>query len=328
MNYRSFGDTGLKVSEIGLGCSHIGQGLIKRDKKESIRVLNRAYELGVNFYDTADSYTNGRSEKLIGSAFKDRRSQIIIASKVGMLHSSLYRFGKTFFPVLMPVRRVIEPWKSTIRKISKRRQEFSPLHIKKSIERSLRNLETDYLDLYQLHNPPSWIIERGEVFETLDLLKSQGKIRFYGISAKTIGDAILSLKYSNISSLQVVFNLLHQEASKELFPLASHRKIAIIVRVPLARGMLTKNLTDKSGELLNRTDLQTVRAKTVGLSFLVNEKRSLCQAALQFVLSHPQVAVVIPGTSKVKHLEDNVRAPEAPPLTEEELGKIALFNDH
>lgn len=326
MNYRSFGNTGLKVSEIGLGCSHIGQGLIKRYKKESIRVLHRAYELGVDFYDTADSYTNGRSEKLIGSAFKGRRDRIIIASKVGMLHSSLYRLGKTFLPFLVPIRGVIEPWKSTIRKISNRRQEFSPLHIKKSIERSLRNLKTDYLDLYQLHNSPSWIIERGEVFETLDLLKSQGKIRFYGISARTIGDAILCLKYSNISSLQIVFNLLQQDASKELFPLVKQRKIAVIVRVPLARGLLTKNMTDKSGELLNRIDLQVARAKTKGFSFLVNEKRSLCQAALQFVLGHPQVSVVIPGTNKVKHLEDNVKALESPPLTEEELEKIASLN--
>jgi aryl-alcohol dehydrogenase-like predicted oxidoreductase len=326
MNYRSFGNTGLNVSEIGLGCSHIGGGLIRRDEKESIRVLHRAYELGVNFYDTADSYTNGRSEKLIGSAFKDRRSKIIIASKVGVLHSTLYRLGKTFLPVLVPIRRVIEPWKSTLKRIARHRQEFSPLYIKNSIEKSLRSLKTDYLDLYQLHNPPSWIIEQGEVFETLDLLKSQGKIRFYGISAATISDAILSLTYSNISSLQVLFNLLHQEASKELFPLVKQRKIAIIVRVPLARGLLTKNMTDKSGQLLNRIDSQTGRARAVGLSFLINEKRSLCQAALQFVLRHPQVSVVIPGTSKVKHLEDNIKALKAPPLTEEELEKINFLN--
>lgn len=326
MNYRSFGSTGLKVSEIGLGCSHIGGGVIKKDTKESIRLLLRAFELGVNFYDSADTYTNGRSETLIGSAFKDRRSQIIIASKVGMLPSSLYRLGKTLLPVLRPIRRVIEPWKSTLKKISKHTQEFSSLHINKSIEQTLRRLKTDYLDLYQLHSPASWVIERGEVFETLDVLKRQGKIRFYGVSAKTVGDAILCLKYINISSLQIEFNLLQQEASEELFPLLVQKKIAIIVRVPLARGLLTKNMIDKRGEVLNRRELQTARAKVVGLSFLVNEKRALCQAALQFVVSHPQVSVVIPGTSKVKHLEDNIRALEAAPLTIEEIEKIAMLN--
>ncbi len=326
MNYRSFGSTGLRVSEIGLGCSHIGGGLIKKDNEESIRLLLRAFELGVNFYDTADTYTNGRSEKLIGSAFKDRRSQIIIASKVGMLSSSLYSLGKTLLPVLRPIRRVIEPWKSTLKKISKRRQEFSSLHINKSIEQSLRRLKTDYLDLYQLHSPASWAIEQGEVFETLDVLKRQGKIRFYGVSAKTISDAILCLKYINISSLQIEFNLLEQEASKELFPLVEQKKIAIIVRVPLARGLLTKNMTDRRGEVLNRRELQTLRAKVAGLSFLVNEKRALSQAAIQFVLSQPQVSVVIPGTRKVEHLEDNIKALEVPTLTKEEIQKIALLS--
>ena len=325
MNYRSFGSTGLKVSEIGLGCSRLGRGVLKMDKKESIRVLLRAFELGVNFYDTADTYTNGRSEKLIGSAFKDRRSQVIIASKVGMLPSSFYRLGKTLMPILRPIRRVIEPWRSSLKRVSEHRQEFSPSYIKNSIEKSLKSLKTDYLDLYQLHNPPSWIIERGEVFETLELLKSQGKIRFYGISAKSIGDAILSLKYASISSLQVEFNLLQQKASEHLFPLLDQKEIAIIARAPLARGLLTKKMTDESGELLNRLDLQMARAKVVGLSFLVNENRDLCQAALQFVLSRPQVSVVIPGTRKMKHLEDNVRALEAPPLTEQELEKIALL---
>jgi aryl-alcohol dehydrogenase-like predicted oxidoreductase len=326
MNYRSFGSTGLKVSEIGLGCSGIGGSVFYKDDRESARVLNRAFELGINFYDTADTYTNGRSEKLIGSAFKDRRSQIIIASKVGMLPSSLYRLGKTLLPVLRPIRRVIEPWKSTLKKVSKHRQEFSSLHVKKSIEQSLRSLQTDYLDLYQLHSPPSWVIEQGEVFETLDLLKHQGKIRFYGISAKTISDAILCLKYPNISSLQVVFNLLEQEAVRELLPLAQRKGIAIAVRVLLARGLLTNKMTVQTGPTINRNQLQIARAKVEELSFLANKKRALSQAALQFVLCHSQVSVVIRGTSKVKHLEDNIKALEAPTLTKEEIEKIAWLH--
>ena len=326
MNYRSFGSTALQVSEIGLGCSSIGRGVLYKDDRESVRVLHRAFELGINFYDTADSYGYGHSEELIGRAFKDRRGQIIIASKVGHPLSTLGRIGKILLPALQPVRHVIQPLKGTLKRVSKQRQDFSSAHIKKSIEQSLRRLQTDYLDLYQLHSPPTWVLMRGEVFETLNYLKHQGKIRFFGVSAKTISDALLCLKYSNVSSLQVVLNLLEQEAVKELLPLAEQKKIAIIARVPLARGLLTRKKTVQTGPTIDRGQLQMARAKVEELSFLVNEKRTLSQAAIQFVLRHPQVSVVIPGTTTVKHLEDNIRALETPPLTKEELEKIALLS--
>ncbi|MGH7801127.1 MAG: aldo/keto reductase [Thermodesulfobacteriota bacterium] len=327
MNYRSFGSTGLQVSEIGLGCSSIGGGVFYKDERESVRLLHRAFELGISFYDTADSYGYGHSEELIGRAFKDRRSQIIIASKVGDLPTSLGRIGKIFLPVFQPVRYVIQPWKGALKKVSKHRQDFSSVHIKKSIEQSLRRLQTDYLDLYQLHSPTTWVIERGEVFETLDYLKHQGKIRFFGVSAKTISDALLCLKYPNISSLQVVLNLLEQEAVKELLPLTEQKKIAIIARIPLARGLLTKKNTIQTGPTINRSQLQMARAKAERFSFLANEGiRTLSQAAIQFVLHHPQVSVVIPGTRTVKHLEENIRALKAPPLKKEELEKIALLS--
>jgi len=325
MNYRSFGSTDLLVSEIGLGCSEIGSGVFYKDERESLRLLHRAFELEINFYDTAELYGYGHSEELIGRAFKGQRSQIIIASKVGMLTSSLGRIGKTLLPILQPVRQVIQPWKDSLKRVSKQRQDFSSAHIRKAIEQSLRRLRTDYLDLYQLHNPPRWVIERGEVFETLDHLKDQGKIRFYGISAETISDALLCLKYPNISSLQVVFNLLEQEAAKEFLPMAQQKKIAIIARVPLSRGLLTQRMTVQTGPSVNINQLQIARAKVEKLSSLVTEKaRSLPQTAIQFVLHHPQVSVVIPGTRTVKHLEENVASLRVPPLTKEELERIAL----
>jgi aryl-alcohol dehydrogenase-like predicted oxidoreductase len=242
MNYRSFGSTGLKVSEIGLGCSRLGSSVFRNDDRESSRVLARALELGVNFYDTADTYGYGNSEELIGRVFKGQRSHVIIASKVGMLPSSLGRIGMILLPILQPVRHVIQPLKDPLRKLSKSRQDFSSKHIKQSIEKSLTRLQTDYLDLYQLHNPPTWVLERGEVFETLEYLKDQGKIRFYGVSARTARDALICLKYSKVSSLQVVLNLVEQEAVEELLPLAEQSKIAIIARVPLARGLLTNGM--------------------------------------------------------------------------------------
>ncbi len=139
MNYRSFGSTGLQVSEIGLGCSGIGGSVLYKDDRESSRVLHRAFELGINFYDTADSYRYGNSERLIGQAFKNRRSRVVIASKVVHLPSSVGQFGKILVPsaVLETVRHYILPWKDAVRGVPKRRQDFSSIHIKRAIEQSL-----------------------------------------------------------------------------------------------------------------------------------------------------------------------------------------------
>ncbi len=171
------------------------------------------------------------------------------------------------------------------------------------------------------------MIEQGEVFETLDYLKDQGKIRFYGVSAEMISDALLCLKHTNISSLQVVLNLLDQRAVKELLPLAQQKKIGIIARVPLASGLLTKQMTVQTGQTVGRIQMRTARANVEKFSFLVNEgARTISQAAIQFVLHQPQVSVVIPGTKKSKELEDNIGAIEAPSLTIEELQQIALLS--
>jgi aryl-alcohol dehydrogenase-like predicted oxidoreductase len=220
----------------------------------------------------------------------------------------------------------MQPWKGILKRASKRRQDFSSAHIKKAVEQSLRRLQADYLDLYQLHSPPTWVIERGEVFETLDYLKSQGRIRFYGVSAETISDALLCLKYPNISSLQVVFNLLEQEAVKELLALAQQKKIGIVVRVPLAGGLLTRKKTVQAGPPMDRRQFQVARARMEELSFLVNKRRSLSQAAIQFVLHHPQVSVVIPGTRRVNHLDENIGTLATTPLTKEEVERIGLLS--
>jgi aryl-alcohol dehydrogenase-like predicted oxidoreductase len=324
MNYRPFGSTGLRVSEIGLGCSSIGRR--SNDDRESVLLLNRAFELGINFFDTADAYGYGRSEELIGRAFKDRRRQVIIASKVGTLPSSLGRIGKVILPVLEPVRHVMQRWRGALERFSRPRQEFSSTYITAAIDKSLRRLQTDHIDLYQLHNPPTCLLQRGEIFETLDFLRNQGKVRFYGVSAETIGDALICLKYSNVSSIQVVLNLLEQEAVKVLLPLAQKKKIAIIARVPLARGLLTERMAVQTGPVVDNRELQSRRSRVEELSFLTDGSRTLSQAAIQFVLHHPQVSVVIPGTRSIKHLEENVKALMALPLRKEELERIALLS--
>jgi aryl-alcohol dehydrogenase-like predicted oxidoreductase len=325
MNYRSFGNTGLQVSEIGLGCSNLGGGVFFKNDSESIRVLNLAFELGVNFFDTADSYGYGHSEEIIGRTFKNRRNEIYIASKVGMLPSSLARIGKQLLPILPPLRPLLQPWKGALKSVSKKRQHFSSAYITQAVEQSLKRLRTDYLDVYQLHNPPTSILQQGEVFETLDDLRHKGKIRFYGVSANTISDALLCLRYSNISSLQVAFNLLEREAAEELLPQSAKHGIALIARVPLGRGLLTSKMAIQTGHTLEDRRQQEERAKVKELSFLErNGVRSISQAAILFVLHHPQISVVIPGTRSIRHLEQNIGALTAPPLTVEELKKLNM----
>ena len=327
MNYRLFGNTGLQVSEIGLGCSNLGGGVFFKDDRESIRVLNLAFEQGINFFDTADSYGYGHSEELLGRTFKTRRNKIIIASKVGMLPSSLAHIGKKFLPILQPLRPLLQPWECTLKSVSKRRQDFSPAYITQAVEQSLRRVHTDYLDLYQLHNPPTSVLQQGEVFETLDDLRHQGKIRFYGVSAHTISDALLCLRYSNISSLQVVFNLLEQEAVEELFPQIEKYRIALIARVPLARGLLTNRMAIQTGHTLGARQERVGRTKVKELSFLERDgMRSISQAAILFVLHYPQISVVIPGTRSIRHLEQNIGALKTPPLTLEEIKKINIVS--
>jgi aryl-alcohol dehydrogenase-like predicted oxidoreductase len=323
MNYRRLGNTGLQVSEIGLGCSNVGGGVFDKDDRDSIRLLNFAFEQGINFFDTADSYGYGHSEELLGRTFKTRRNKIIIASKVGMLPSSLAHIGKQFLPILQPLLPLLQPWKHALKSVSKWRQNFSPAYITQAVEQSLRRLHTDYLDVCQLHNPPTSILQQGEVFETLDDLKHQGKIRFYGVSAHTISDALLCLRYSNISSLQVVFNLLKQEAVENLFPQVAKNGIALIARVPLARGLLTSKMAIRTGGILGVREEQEGRRKVKELSFLErNGMRSISQAAILFVLHHPEISVVIPGTRSIRHLEENIGALKAPSLTLEELKQI------
>jgi aryl-alcohol dehydrogenase-like predicted oxidoreductase len=176
MNYRPLGTTGLSVSELGLGCSAIGSSVFNNlTDTDSINLLKYAFDNGINFYDTASTYTFGNSEKLIGKAFKVCRDKVIISTKVGFLDSSLARYARIISPFISPFRRYIVPHKKKLKKISKKRQDFSKQHILQSIEGSLKRLNTDYVDLYLLHNPSADIISQGDVFETLEKSKEGRK---------------------------------------------------------------------------------------------------------------------------------------------------------
>jgi aryl-alcohol dehydrogenase-like predicted oxidoreductase len=330
MNYRLFGKTDLKVSEVGLGCSSLRGGLYHRDDQESIKTLFQAFDLGINFYDTSDNYSQGNSERLIGQAFKGKRDRVIIASKGGAVFSPLGRFALQLKPILRPMRHLLNLMRSYLHKMrdSEKSYDYSPKHLTEAVEGSLKRLQTEYIDLYQLYNPSSSILESGEVFDILDKLKIRGKIRYYGVSCVTIDDALLCLKHHGISSVQVTINLLDQEAITKLIPLATENKLAVIARVPLAQGLLTSLQIGTMAEhsARNRREFKDRKNRAKKFWFLVKENRTMAQAALQFVLQLQGVSVVIPGIINRKQLEENLGALTASPLTSEELMKICSMS--
>jgi aryl-alcohol dehydrogenase-like predicted oxidoreductase len=323
MKFRRFGNTGREVSELGLGCSHLGGGFFGTEGSESLDLIERALDLGINFFDTADSYGYGRSEEILGRAIRGRRGKVIIATKSGMLPSSLAAPVRALLPALRSVRALLKPMERPLKAASRLRQDFSPAHIRSTTEGSLRRLQTDYIDLLQLHSPPVDLTNRDAVFETILRLREEGKIRWFGVSCRSIRDGSVWMNIPCLSSLQIPFNLLSHEGGLDLFRKAASMGIAIIARVPFARGLLTSEGRIKTGSgksnISNAEANDTIRE----LGFLVRGgRRSFATASLQFILSHPEVSVVIPGTRSVRHLEENVRFLEAPSLTEPELQRI------
>lgn len=291
MKYRKFGSTGFQVSEIGFGAWAIGgdahgnsYGPTQDD--ESLRAIKTALDLGCTFFDTADCYGYGHSEELLGQALKGWRDRVIIATKGG---SDFYHAPP--------------------------RLNFTDAHLSFAVEQSLKRLGTDYIDLFQLHNPPFSVIERGRLFEPLEKLKAQGKIRFYGISIHDPAEGLLALKSGHPAAIQVVYNYLRRDAAEELFPRAIADGVAIIAREPLANGFLTGKYTKDSifpvgdirhqwpskhqTQIINQVDDFSKRIAAGPLT--------RAQAALKFVLSQPAVSAVIPGCKTVAQTEENFR---------------------
>ena len=313
LQIRLLGRTGLNISEIGFGAWAIGGGFNvagrgigfgATDDAVSLQALQRAFELGVNFVDTADAYGRGHSELLIGKAIKVSPRRVHIATKVGN------------------VRRDPEPGT----------QDFSAEHIKWSCEQSLERLGVTMLDLYQLHNPPRAVIAGNEVWDTLRALKDKTKIAHYGISVTPPEDGILAIEKGEAETVQVVYNLLDQSAAKELFALALQKSAGIIARVPLASGLLTGKY--KHGHCFAADDhrkdeyppekLEEALGQVERFRFLAEGTgRTLAQAALKFCLAHPAVSAVIPGIKTPEQAAENILAATTPDLTKEELARIA-----
>jgi aryl-alcohol dehydrogenase-like predicted oxidoreductase len=308
MKYRRLGATEITVSEIGFGGWGIGgdvNGAVAygpTDDEESELALKRAFELGITFYDTADFYGFGHSEELIGKALKNARSQVVIATKVGLLDA-------------------------------RGTQDFSPLHIRQSAEASLRRLQTDYIDVYQLHNPPLDLLGReGEVLSILQSLKAEGKIRTFGISVRSPDDGFVAVTSLSFKCIQVNFNLVDQRAAENgLFAECEREDVGVIVRTPLCFGFLTGGYS-----LDSRFDDSDHRAKwspeqirrwaeayqlfpSTGATL---EEQTPAHFALRFCLSYRPVSTVIPGMLKREHVEENVAASQLGRLSQAELDRI------
>jgi len=311
MEYREFGRTGWKISAVGFGTWAIGSAWGQVDDAESLKSLHRALDLGVNFFDTADVYGDGRSERLLARLKKERKEPFYVATKAG---------------------RRLDPHVAS---------GYNRANLTSFIERSLKNLETDALDLVQLHCPPTEVFYMPEVFGILDDLTQQGKIIHYGVSVEKVEEGLKAIEYPNVKSVQIIFNIFRQRPAELFFPEAKRRKVGILARVPLASGMLTGKLTPQTqfaqddhrsfnryGESFDRgetfsgvyyaTGLQAVEE----LRALVPQGMSMASFALKWILMFDAVSSTIPGAKRPEQVEENTRAADYPPIPQETMDKV------
>ena len=306
MNYRELGRTGWRVSAISFGAWAIGNAWGDVDDRESLAALNRAVDLGVNFFDTADVYGDGRSERLLAELKRERKEEIIIATKAG---------------------RRLDPHVAG---------GYTAQNLTAFVERSLQNLETEALDLIQLHCPPPEAYYMPELFSVLDDLVRQGKIRHYGVSVEKVEEALKAIEYENVETVQLIFNIFRQRPAALFFQEAKRRKVGILARVPLSSGMLTGKLTRQTqfstedhrafnrhgeafdrGETFSGVDYETGLEVVEELRALVPEGVTMAQFALRWILMFDAVTCAIPGAKRPAQAEDNVRAADLPPLSDD-----------
>lgn len=302
MKYRILGRTGLRVSEIGFGAWAVGgQSYGKTRDEDSLGALAEAWDHGVNFFDTADTYGEGHSEELVGRFLKGKRHEAIVATKVGW---DFYHGGL--------------------------KKNFEAGYIRFACDQSLRRLDTDTIDLYQLHNPTLEQIESGEIFPVFEELKKAGKIRFYGVSVHLPREALAVIRLDRGDTLQLIFNLIDQRPVADVFPEAEAKEIGIIAREPLACGLLTGKYRPGSRFPKNDHRNRWSREKIVRdlekierlRSVLKTPRLALPRAALEYVLSFESVGTAIPGAKTREQVAENLKAAEEPLLRIEEISVI------
>jgi aryl-alcohol dehydrogenase-like predicted oxidoreductase len=316
MEYRELGRTGWKVSTISFGCWAIGGSWGKVEDAESLAALHRAVELGVNFFDTADVYGNGRSERLLAKLRREHGETIHIATKAG---------------------RRLNPHTP---------EGYNRKNLTAFVERSISNLDTEALDLLQLHCPPVQVYYMPEVFGVLDELVKAGKIRYYGVSVEKVEEALKAIEFPNIQTVQIIFNMFRQRPAELFFEQARKHKVGILTRVPLASGMLTGKLKpdtafapddhrnfNREGQAFDRGETFSGVDYNTGLK-AVDELKAVCSAgmtmaqfALRWILMNDTVTCAIPGAKRPGQVEENSAAADFPPLSKEVMTKVREIYD-
>jgi len=317
MNYRKLGKTNFNISEISLGTWQVGgkwgSGF---DDKIADELLNTAIDNGVNFIDTADVYENGLSETAVGRVVRSRSERIYVATKCG---------------------RQINPHVN---------EGYTPKVLQKFVEDSLKRTGLETLDLIQLHCPPTEVYYRPEIFELFDRLKDQGKILNLGVSVEKVEEALKAIEYSNVMTVQIIFNLFRQRPSELFFSEARKKDIGIIARVPLASGLLTGTFSEKTvfepqdhrnfnrngeafdkGETFSGIDYELGLKAVEALKALFPETPNLAPIALQWILSFKEISCIIPGASKVNHVLSNLSVYDTPKLTAEQISEMNKIYD-
>jgi aryl-alcohol dehydrogenase-like predicted oxidoreductase len=316
LEYRELGRTGWKVSSISLGAWAMGGAWGEVDDKDSLAALHRALDLGVNFFDTADVYGDGRSERLLSQLRQERRESFYIATKAG---------------------RRLNPHTAA---------GYSRENLTGFVERSVQNLRTDALDLLQLHCPPTPVYYMPEVFAILDDLVKVGKVRHYGVSVEKVEEALKAIEYPGVQSVQIIFNLFRQRPADLFFVEAQRRRVGILARLPLSSGMLSGKFSASStftpgdhrafnrhgeafdrGETFSGLDYETGLRVVEALRSFVPAGATLAQLALRWILMHPAVTCAIPGAKRPTQVAENVAAANLPPLSVETMAGIRALYD-
>jgi aryl-alcohol dehydrogenase-like predicted oxidoreductase len=316
MQYRTLGRTGWNVSTISFGSWAIGGSWGATQDDESLAALQRAVDLGVNFFDTADVYGDGRSERLLAQLKRQRKEEIHIATKAG---------------------RALDPHVA---------EGYNRANLTRFVERSLRNLETECIDLIQLHCPPTEVYYMPETFGVLDDLVTQGKLRYYGVSVEKVEEALKAVEYPNVQTVQIIYNIFRQRPAELFFPEARRRQVGILARVPLASGLLTGKLRRDSqfapddhrafnrhgesfdrGETFSGVDYDTGLEAVEALRAWLPPGVSLAQFALRWILMDEAVTCAIPGAKRPAQVEENVRAADLPSIDPAVMAQVKALYD-
>ncbi len=318
MNYRKLGKTNFEISEISLGTWQVGGGWGGTfDHQVANQIIHTALDQGINFLDTADVYDNGLSEAAVGKAIKERSERIYVATKCG---------------------KHINPHVN---------ENYQPEALRKYVEASLKNMGLETIDLIQLHCPPPEVYFRDDIFELFDRLKQEGKIQNLGVSVEKISEAMAAMEYSNVTTVQMIFNMFRIRPAEEFFKVAASKNIGIIVRVPLASGLLSGKMTKNStfdpedhrtfnrdgaafdkGETFSGVPYDLGLEAVEALKSIFEGEESLAVWALKWILMFPEVSTIIPGASKVSQVISNASASSLPSITPEKMKEVRKIYNH